>query len=266
MSSLKGTSSTSGKVVVSTAKGRSTFGGKGKKSSPPTSATASTSDKNVLRNVSTKGGKDTSTASRGDTTASRGGGKDTSQKDKEEESDNTPHVITNLSKYKDDTSRYAILTETSAEEHETWYNFIKYEGNEEALSQLAKDLDKAESYVLDEETSCFDMDINHLVTAQCAKEMSKVELNAVTFHRKFDGKMKSINFNFRKRDSQEDMILKIHRKLGNRKLERYIDEEDIDSEDEICEDTEGGEEGSEAERESDEGVEGEEEVEDDHED
>jgi len=56
--------------------------------------------------------------------------------------------------------RYIVLCETSGREFESWYNFIKYEGNEKALEYLQKQLEKIDMYILDD-FSTFDLDLDH---------------------------------------------------------------------------------------------------------
>ena len=91
--------------------------------------------------------------------------------------------------------RYAILMETSGKENESWYNFIRFEGNEDNLIYLEKQLSRVEPVIL-EELSMFTLEINHLVSEQTAREMCTVDLNAGMFHRKFDGTLKKIRFDF----------------------------------------------------------------------
>ena len=43
---------------------------------------------------------------------------------------------------------YAILMETSGKHYESWYNFIRYEGNEEELKHLQHNLEKIDFYIL----------------------------------------------------------------------------------------------------------------------
>ena len=78
------------------------------------------------------------------------------------------------------------------------------------------------------------IDLEHLVSESTAKEMCSAELNSVTFHRKFDGKLRNIHLNLRKKDSNEDMIEKINEVLGLQQIEEYIDceDENIGSEEE----------------------------------
>ena len=61
--------------------------------------------------------------------------------------------------------------------------------------------------------------------------MSKVELNSVSFHRKFDGDLKTVNLGLKRKDSNEKRIMKTHEKLGFGNIDEYIDQEDIDPED-----------------------------------
>jgi hypothetical protein len=139
--------------------------------------------------------------------------------------------------------QYAVLMETNGKEFESWYYFLRYEGNEEALKHLSKQLENVDFYVLDE-LSTFDLDLEHLVSERTAKEMTKLELNAFMFHRKFDGKLKTIDLGFKKKESNEKKIVKCFKTLGIGRIEEYIDEEDIDPEDlaSECEEEEDSEE------------------------
>lgn len=128
---------------------------------------------------------------------------------------------------------YYILVETNADEVESWYYFIRKEGNEEAIKQLKEDLDKVKEPEYIDDMSVFWIDIDKTVSAQTAKEMSKVELNSYQFHRKYDGKLKTIDFKFRtdKKEKQKRILEKIFDKLGYGKIEEYISDEDIDTDD-----------------------------------
>lgn len=132
--------------------------------------------------------------------------------------------------------RYAILMETSGREFESWYNFIRYEGNEEALEHLEKQLGKVDFYVLGE-LSTFDLELEHLVSEETARQMCMVDLNAYMFHRKFNGKLEKIDFGFSRRDDNEDKIEKVYDKIGDGDIDKYIDEEeDFSDENEIVDD------------------------------
>lgn len=121
--------------------------------------------------------------------------------------------------------RYAILMETNGEEFESWYNFIRYEGNEEALEHLQKQLGKVEFYIL-ENMSTFDLEMEHLVSEETARQMCMVDLNSYMFHRKFDGKLQKIDFGFSRRDDNEDRIEKVHEKIGLGDIDNYVDGEE----------------------------------------
>jgi hypothetical protein len=130
------------------------------------------------------------------------------------------------------TGKYVALMETNGKECESWYYFIKLEGNEEALKHLQDQLEQIDWYILDD-LSTFDLDLDNPVDASTAKQMTKVDLNAYSFHRKFDGKLDKINFSFSKKDrkNNERMMCKVFDVLGYGQLEDYIDDEDIDPED-----------------------------------
>jgi hypothetical protein len=122
---------------------------------------------------------------------------------------------------------YAILQETSGEESESWYTFIKYQGNEEALAHLSKQLEEVEWYILDD-LSTFDLETEFLVSETTAREMTKVDLNHYSFHRKFDGKLQKVDLGFKESHSNEKKIQKAFNVLGYGKIEDFVDEEDID--------------------------------------
>ncbi len=129
-----------------------------------------------------------------------------------------------------DNNKYAILLEHNDTENEAWYYFIKYQGNENALNKLAKDLEDVE-FELKDDLSTFDIELEHLVSEQTAKEMTKIDLNAHSFHRKFDGKLDDIDFRFKNRESNNKKMNKIFRTIEYGRIDGYISDEDIDSED-----------------------------------
>lgn len=144
-------------------------------------------------------------------------------------------------------NKYVALMETNGKECESWYYFIKYEGNEENLKHLWDQLESVDWYVLDD-LSVFDLDLDHFVSAKTAKEMTKLELNSYAFHRKFDGVLQRIDLGFKKKDKTDKKIGKAFDLLSYGQIEDYIDEEDLDSEDltenESDEDEETSEESS----------------------
>tara|TARA_A100001011_G_C14318207_1_gene848981 strand:+ start:4354 stop:5031 length:678 start_codon:yes stop_codon:yes gene_type:complete len=144
-----------------------------------------------------------------------------SEKKKEPTSPEPSHIME---------GEYAVLQETNGEEFESWFYFIRKEGNEEALQHLQTQLESVDWYIIDG-LSTFDLDLEHFVSAKTAKEMTKIELNAYAFHRKFDGKLSKIEFNFRKKDKTKKKIEKAFDVLGYGQIEDFIDDEDLDPED-----------------------------------
>ena len=126
--------------------------------------------------------------------------------------------------------KYAILMETSPEEYESWYYFIRVEGNEENLNNLKNYIESIEWSII-ENCNVFDIELDHLISATTAKELTKVDLNHTSFHRKFDGILKNIDFKFKKKDGNEDKMWKIFDVLGYGQIENFIDDEDLDEED-----------------------------------
>ena len=132
-------------------------------------------------------------------------------------------------------SSYVILCETSGEELEQWYYFIKYEGNEKSLKYLSDQLDKVEMFILDD-LSTFDLDLENGVSETTAKEMTMIDINSYTYHRKFDGKLQYIDFKLKKKDDNEDMMDKIHNLLAFGDVDKYIDQEDKNGKEDVIED------------------------------
>jgi hypothetical protein len=127
-------------------------------------------------------------------------------------------------------SKYVVLMETSGEECESWYYCIKYEGNEKNLKHLQEQLETVDWYILDD-LSTFDLDLDHFITIKTAKQLTKLELNHHSFHRKFDGVLDKIDLNLRTKDKNEKKMVKIFDILGYGQIEDYIDGEDLDEED-----------------------------------
>ena len=140
------------------------------------------------------------------------------------------NIIENLPSHNME-GEYVVLMETNGKECESWYYFIKKEGNEEALEDIARQLNMIESNHIVDELSVFDIDLVHTVSAKTAKEMTKLELNSYMFHRKFDGKLKKIDMGLKKKNKNDRKIFKVFDVLGYGQIEDYIDDEDLDSED-----------------------------------
>jgi hypothetical protein len=130
---------------------------------------------------------------------------------------------------------YVTLMETSGEENESWLYFIRLDGNEENIKHLQNQLEQVEWYIIDD-LSTFDFDIDHPVSSQTAKEMSKVDLNHTSFHRKFDGVLQKIDLGFTKKDGNDTKICKTFDILGYGQIENFIDDEDLDEEDLVSDD------------------------------
>lgn len=130
----------------------------------------------------------------------------------------------------DKNEKYVVLMETSGEECESWYYCIKYKGNEENLQHLQKQLETVDWYIIDD-LSTFDLDLEHFISEKTAKELTKLELNHHSFHRKFDGVLDKIELNLRNKDKNERKMLKVFDILGYGQIEDYVDGEDLDEDD-----------------------------------
>lgn len=126
---------------------------------------------------------------------------------------------------------YSVLMETNEKECESWYYFIRNEGNEENLKDLKKQLDSIKEVYAMEDMSIFYLETRTSVSAQTAKEMSLLDINEYSYHRKFDGKLQFVDLEFSSRDSDETKMCKTCDRLGYGKIEDYIDNEDVDTDD-----------------------------------
>lgn len=138
--------------------------------------------------------------------------------------------IVNNSKDNVEEKKYVVLMETSGEECESWYYCIKYNGNEKNLKYLQDQLESIDWYILDD-LSTFDLDLDHFICEKTAKEITKLELNYHSFHRKFDGILDKIDLKLKKKDKNEKKMVKVFDILGYGQIEDYIDDEDLDDED-----------------------------------
>jgi len=112
--------------------------------------------------------------------------------------------------------------ETSGEECESWYYFVKHEGNQDALDGLKSQLETVEQTTVFDDMSTFDVDTEHLVSEQTVDDMILIEVNSVMYHRKFAGVMKPINLKLKNGEKDIKKLSKIDAKLGNGLIERYL--------------------------------------------
>jgi hypothetical protein len=124
---------------------------------------------------------------------------------------------------------YAVLMETDGDKCESIYYFIRYEGNEDALKALGNELEKIKEQTIFDGVANFDLDLEHLVSDTTAFEMIILELNSKSYHRKFDGKMKVIDFKYKpgKVYDDEGRIIRIDAILGDGRIDRYVADEFI---------------------------------------
>ena len=144
---------------------------------------------------------------------------------------------------------YATLQETNIEEHESWLTFIRCQGNEDNLKHFRDQLDQVDWHCEDEDNmeSAFDLDTDYLICEKTAKEMTKLDLNSHMSHRKFDGKLQTIDLGLRnvneevtkkrKEKRNDNNIQRINKDLSYGQIEKYIDEEDENSDAEYNDET-----------------------------
>jgi len=124
-------------------------------------------------------------------------------------------------------TKYAVLMETSGEECESWYYFIRHDGNEEALNNLNEQLNQVSEWYIIDGYSTFDLVLDPLVSHQTAKEMINLDLNHTSFHRKFDGVMKKVNLKFKSTDKDSRKIKRAFKVLGYGRIENFVEDEDV---------------------------------------
>ena len=124
-------------------------------------------------------------------------------------------------------NKYVVLCETNEEYCESWYYFIKYNGNEDALQYLQEQLEEIDM-ILEDDLSTFELDLEHLFSYTTAKEMTKLEIQEL-FHRKFDGELQMIDLKLKDTDRNIRKLEKCFKKLGEHGIENYIDQEDENS-------------------------------------
>jgi hypothetical protein len=127
---------------------------------------------------------------------------------------------------------YALFQETNGEEGESHYIFIRYQGNEDVLAHLLKQLNSIQQWTLEDDLSVFDLETDFLVSETTAKEMTKVDINSY-FHRKFNGKMQKIHLGFKDSDSDHKKMKKAFKVLGYGSIQDFLSEEDLDPEDRL---------------------------------
>ena len=122
---------------------------------------------------------------------------------------------------------YAILVETNYEHDETWYYFIRYEGNEENLKYLEKHIRDIKWEECDH--AAFDIDLENRVSALTAKEMTRVDVNHEMPHRKFDGTLKELKFHYKPKDKNKKKQKRVFDLIGAGSISKFIDKEDVNS-------------------------------------
>ena len=118
-------------------------------------------------------------------------------------------------------SSYAVLCETSEEKRESWYYFIKYNGNEGPLNHLYEQLESI-NWKLLPDLSLFNLDLNNLVSEQTASHMCRLKLNTFFPHKKFSGKLRKIHLNFDEKDGNVTRMGKVYDALKFGGISNYF--------------------------------------------
>lgn len=134
--------------------------------------------------------------------------------------------VVDVEPVQEDNRRYVVLKEQTDDSDNTMYNFIRFDGNEKALERLHKDLERVECWDWDYTNCAFELDIEHPVCEQTAREMCVITVNEY-YSRKFDGVLTPINFGFNESDSQKKVLKKITKCLYDGMIERHVTNEDM---------------------------------------
>lgn len=116
--------------------------------------------------------------------------------------------------------KYAVFIETSEEKRGMWYYFIKYDGNEANLNHLYKQLESIHWTLLPGLCS-FQLHIDHLVSEETAFQMCQLK-NQFLSHKKLDGKLKKIYFDFDEHDGNVTKMGKVYDVLKFGRISDYF--------------------------------------------
>lgn len=125
---------------------------------------------------------------------------------------------------------YVILMEMNDTECEAWYNFLRLEGNEDELRHLNTQLESIR-WRLEDDLSTFDLDLEHPVSEETAREMIRVDLNHSCPHRMFRGKLQRVDLKLKPDYKNLKKMEKVFDILGEGGIEEFIDEEYVDPRD-----------------------------------
>ena len=125
------------------------------------------------------------------------------------------------------TETYAVFIETNYDDGESWYTFIRKKDNEVPLNALQRLLQKVDwSRVEEESDSSFELNTEG-VSVQTAKEMSMLDLGLRYFHGKFDGLMKPVEIELKKKYRNNKKAAVINDALGWGHIADYLSGEDL---------------------------------------
>ena len=132
-------------------------------------------------------------------------------------------------------SSYVVLYEINGKLNEGFMTFIKYEGNEEALFHLNKQLDGIKHYHMYDDMSVFSMDLRNRVSSETATEICRVKINNYLANRKFNGKLDKLDL-YLETDGNKRRIIKVFEKLGVGAIEQYATDLECNSDEELYDD------------------------------
>lgn len=124
-------------------------------------------------------------------------------------------------------TKYVVFCENNFDDLQSWYSFIKIEGNEKNLRHLKHCVDAVDWGEASDDCSSFALDMNG-VSAETAEEMCNVELDNWYRHRKFDGTLRKIPITLKDRDSDEKKAWILSSMLAGNNILEFIDGHDFD--------------------------------------
>jgi hypothetical protein len=129
-------------------------------------------------------------------------------------------------RHEDGKYTYAVFSEMNVDELETWYTFIRKEGNAEPLESLKRIIDGIRWDDAPDDVSVFSLDTKG-VSEKTAKEMCMIDLDHYFFHSKFDGKMKRVPVE--DHSSSRRTAISLHDQVGGNNIADFLSDEDLEN-------------------------------------
>jgi len=118
--------------------------------------------------------------------------------------------------------QFAILAEYDCQTVETFLTFIQYQGNEDALAQLADYIDMARMRIPPRDVSTFFLDLETLVSDRTATEMAATHISVRHPPRKLIGTLAIPVLAMEPTDSLVSFARKLYNTIGDTRIVNHI--------------------------------------------